>query len=726
LLRRADVRLVTLTGTGGTGKTHLAVQVATEVLGHFANGVTFVNLAPISDPDLVIATIAQTLGMREVSGQSLQQTIQAALRERQQLLLLDNFEQVVRAAPRLAELLAGCPQLKLLITSRVLLHLRGEQEIAVPPLALPPTTDDRYPTTDATCYAAVQLFVQRVHDIQPMFVVTPENARAVAEICARLDGLPLAIELAAARSKLFSPQALLTRLEPRLTLLSGGARDLPARQQTMRSTIDWSYNLLGAREQMLFRRLAVFVGGCALEAAEAVCKLRIENKELRTGLRDDSLLNSQFSILNSIEVLLDNSLLRREAHSDGEARFLMYETIREYALERLEASGELAIVQRQHADYYLTLVEAAEPELTGAQAQVWLSRIEHEIDNLHAVLVWSLRAQGSAEVGLRLAAALHWFWNIQGRFLQGRAWLEEALTRGGEIALAPAAEAKALLVIGDLMELQIDAADAAPLLARSIALYRQIGDRAGEAQALMHAGRIARLRGDLAQAIEDEEQSLLLGRSLGDTYVTIYALLSLGDAELDQGNLERATIHTEHTLSLARVAQEQFGSAFALCNLGRIALAQKDYPRAQDVFEECLAELQVLGERGLAAEVQLELGRMARALDHTAQAHQLLEEALTLCRETGMQRTGVACLAELAGFAGTLGVPARAARLFGAVEALRKAARIPLAPIHRPAYERDLAAARAQLDAQAWDTAWAAGRTLTIEQAIAEALTITR
>jgi predicted ATPase len=611
------------------------------------------------------------------------------------------------AASLIAELLASCPQLKLFITSRVPLRLRGEKEIQVLPLGLPNL--QQLPVLEhLTEYAAVELFIQRVQDIQPAFEVTTDNAHIIAEICIRLNGLPLAIELAAARSKLFSPKALLARLNPRLTLLTGRALDVPLRQQTMRSTIAWSYDLLSAGEQQLFRRLALFVGGCKLEAVEAVCN---DGNE------------APLELLDSLESLINNSLLRQVPGLDGEPRFLMYETIGEYAFEQMEVSGETVTLRRRHAEYYLALAETAAPKLTGAQQKMWLGQLAQEVDNLRAALEWSLRKQGSVEIGLRLAAALHWFWNLQGRFLEGRAWLEEALAPTQEPA-PPAALAEALLVIADMMELHIDLAAAAPLLAQSLMLYRQIGDRAGEAQALWHTGRIARSLGNYAQAIGFEEESLTLAREIGDTYSTIYALLSLGDAELDQGHLDRATVHCEEALALCRDVHDRFGSAYALCNLGRIALEQADNPRAQAAIEESLAVLRELGERGLSAEVLLEQGRLARALNNPVQAAQLLHESLTQLNELGMTRDVPACLEELAGVAVVLGKPARAAQIYGAVEALREAAGIPLASVYCAAYERDVVTTRSQLDPTVWERMWGAGRLMSLEQAITDGLSL--
>jgi len=439
LFLREDVRLVTLTGPGGVGKTRMALHVAEQLRAHFADGVWFVSLAPISDPDLVIPTIAQTLGLWEAGERSLLEQLQVFLRERQVLLLLDNFEQVVRAAMHVANLLTICSYLKVLVTSREVLHVRAEREFPVPTLSLP--DPKRLPDLVALSqYEAVALFIQRAQAARPEFQVTNANAPVVAEICVRLDGLPLAIELAATRIKLLPLQALLTRLGQRLQLLTSSARDVPAHQQTLRNTIQWSYDLLDAQEQQLFCRLSVFVSGCTLEAVEAISA---------------ALGNATLPVLDGVVSLIDKNLLQQTAQEGEEIRLLMLETIREYGWEALAERQEREAIQAAHAAYYLALAEEAERALGGPQQLLWLERLEREYDNLHAALHW-LRLQGSrvesggeaAEQALRLETALSWFWIMRGYQNDGRRRprplfldLEEALSAQEAEPISPSTEA---------------------------------------------------------------------------------------------------------------------------------------------------------------------------------------------------------------------------------------------------------------------------------------------
>jgi len=506
LLGRAEVRLLTLVGTAGVGKTRLALQVATKLVEDFVDGVYFVSLAPIADPDYVIPTIAQVFELREVGSQSLLDTLKAYLQDKEILLLLDNFEQIVAAALLIADLLLCCPRLKVLVTSREVLHLSAEYQFPVAPLALPDL--QHLPMLEALPqYAAVALFVQRAQAVRPDFALTAANARIICEICTRIDGLPLAIELAAARIKLLSPQALLARLEKRLQVLTRGVQDLPERQQTLRNTISWSYNLLNANEQRLFRLLSVFVGGCTFEAVDAVCRAS-------GGVAGD--------VLDGVASLLDKSLLSQLEQDDGEQedwRLYMLETIREYGLESLEASGEAEATRYAHACYYVSFAKEAEVELGGAEQARWLERLEREHDNLRAVMQWSLEdveeeeGRGRIEMALQLGGALRRFWIRRGHYTEGRHFLERLLGRSsGAAALL---RAKALLTAARLALGQGDYERGEELCEESLALRQTLGDTWGTAISIGSLGNVAHTQGAYERAIALYEESLALFRNLG-------------------------------------------------------------------------------------------------------------------------------------------------------------------------------------------------------------------
>ncbi len=705
LLWRPEVRLVTLTGTGGVGKTRLALGVAAAVNADFADGICFVALAPLIDPGLVLSTIAQALGVQEQGSRPLLEGLQDHLREKQLLLLLDNFEQVVSAAPVVAELLVAAPRLRVLVTSRTSLHLSGEHEFVVPPLALPDLRN--LPPPDRLLqYGAIRLFVARAQAAHSAFVMTGENATAIAAICQQLDGLPLAIELAAGRSKLFTPQALLSRLRNRLKLLVGGAQDLPLRQQTLRGTIAWSYDLLGQDEKALFRRLAVFVGGCTLEAAEAVCTAQ-----------GDLLID----VLEAVAALVDKSLLRQETQADGQPRLLMLETIREYALERLAASGEAEAVQRQHAIFFLRFSEEAEPKIRGAEHFLWRTRLEVEHDNLRAALRWTLESQ-EAEMGMQLAFSLVAFWRASNQDREGRNWCEQVLAQPGTSART-AARAMALLAAGAMTMFQGDLPQAQLLLEESIAIGREVGRAAKRTLALALAllAYGALLQGNLGAARELAEEGVRLFREVGEAWGTALALNHLGRATLELGDPVAARPLLEESAALFRAGNMQ-RLAMPLNTLGRVALRQGDDTGARAYCEEALAVARATGDELFIAEALAQLGTVALHVGDSGQATELYQQSLTLIWTRGYRECIAEDLAGLAATASLLGQPERAARLFGAVEALREVSGIRLSPLPRADYDRAVEGIRAHLDEATFAQAWEKGRAMPLEQAIAEAL----
>jgi len=560
-LSHPEVRLLTLTGAGGTGKTRLGLQAAAELTQQFEEGVFFVSLAAIRDSQLVVGAVAGTLGVKEAGGQPLLESLEYYLHEKRMLLMVDNFEQVLEAAPVVTELLSAAPNLKVLATSRIPLRLYGEHEYSVPPLALP--DPERPPSVERlTQYEAVRLFVERAQAAKADFSVTNDNAPAVAEICHRLDGLPLAIELAAARIKVLSAQKILEHLGNRLKLLTGGARDLPERQRTLRSTIEWSYGLLEEGEKVLFARLAVFAGGRTLEAIEAIC---------------DAEGDLPVDVLDGLASLVDKSLLKQEEGVGGEPRFVMLETIHEFAREKLEGSGEAEDLRRLHARYFLALAEEAEPALEGSQQQVWLDRLEEEHDNMRTVLSWSLGQGQDAELALRIGAVLGEFWYLRGYWSEGRRWLEEALTKSGRTPTA--ARARALQRVSWLAYLQGDldrAVEASQegLRLEGVELFRTgVGDStAAELQRVL--GMVVGARGELEREAELLEESLALSREVGSLRGMAVSIFILGAAWRVRGDLQRATQLLEEALTMFRKMGDQALIASVLTHLGFTFLFQ--------------------------------------------------------------------------------------------------------------------------------------------------------
>ena len=627
LLQREDVRLVTLTGPGGTGKTRLGLQVSAELSDLFANGVYFINLAPLSDPELVVPTIAQALGLEEVSGKSLFDLVSAWLREKHLLLLPDNFEQVVNAAVHVADILAACPNLKVLVTSRMTLHIRGEQEFPVPPLTMP--DPKRLPDlVELPQYEAVALFVSRAQATKPTFQLTASNAPAIAEICVRLDGLPLAIELAATRIRLFSAQALLAQLGQRLDILTRGALDAPARQRTLRDTIAWSYHLLNVSEQQLFRKVAVFVGGCTLEAIEAVCA--------EAG-------DAISSVMDGVESLIDKNLLRQIAQEEEEPRLMMLETIREYALEVLAEHGEMETTLAAHVAYYLRLSEEADRWLWGPQLFTWLERLEREHDNLRAGLSWSLErgsdkdAERRKEVALRFGGALHRFWFSHGHYSEGCSFLERALAASEDIATAE--RAKVAVVAADLLfaasSNQEDLLGGETVAEQALVLYRAVGDEVGIAHALGQLGRFALFRHEYVRAGSLLEESVALLKDLGNQWYLAWSVFILANAEVALGEHVKAQIHFEEALASWRAEGDKECSAIVLSYFADfLYFFQGDLITARSVSDDALMLLRELGSKqvveviGTSAEIALSQG-------DTSSASRLAEELSTLTREMG-------------------------------------------------------------------------------------------
>ncbi|MGI8426416.1 MAG: adenylate/guanylate cyclase domain-containing protein [Actinomycetota bacterium] len=663
-----STRLLTLSGPGGTGKTRLSIQAAAELLGDFSDGVFFVALAPITDPGLFQSTIAQTLGLQESRGRPIADALDEFLVDKQMLLVLDNFEQILDAAPEISHILTAAPGIKIMVSSRAVLHVSGEQEYPVPPLELPDYKS--LPSLEAlTQFEAVALFIQRGTAVKLGFEVTNENAPAVAEICARLDGLPLAIELAAARLRVLTPQAILDRLQNRLSLLTGGGSDLPARQQTLRNAISWSFDLLAPAEQCLFKRLAVFTGGWTFEDCEAICN---PNQELGVDTID------------GLSSLVDKSLVRQHQDRHGDSRFLMLETIREYGLEMLGAGNEEdALIKRRHAEAFMSLAQQAGSKLLGPDQDQWLNRLEDEHDNIRSALMWAIQTD-NARTGLETAFAVWRFWHLRGQLREGRQWFTDllALPTAG---IRDAARSKGLNGLGSLAYWQSDFEATAECYAEALSINREIVDEAGIAESLYNLAFLAAVGREYEKSKAFYEECQALNRKLGNDSAAAYARFGLSMVAWLEDDYEAGKKIANESLSAFTALDDKFGIANSNGILARIAIDEKDWAGALKTYAKSLDDFAEIGD----------MSGVSAGLDDIAAA------------------------------AAGLGLPELSVRLGGASEAIKQKIG-GRAPDSLTKFVDPREAARKTLTEAEVDQAWTRGQAMSADDAMVEARELIR
>ncbi|HEY3073137.1 MAG TPA: tetratricopeptide repeat protein [Candidatus Limnocylindrales bacterium] len=681
----ATAPLVTLTGPGGVGKTRLAIEVAGDLLEGFEGGAWFVELASLSDPAFVLQAVGSALGVGEEPGRPLLSTLVEHLQGHETLILLDNCEQVIGACAEIADaLLRACPGVRMLATSREGLGIPGEALFPVPSLSLPSV--DRPGVEELGQFDSVRLFAERAMAASPAFRVTSANGVAIAQICRRLDGVPLAIELAAARVRALTPDQIAGRLDDRFRLLTGSSRISVPRHQTLRATIDWSYELLADDERAVLRRLSVFAPSCSLEAAETVCS------------GEDV---AEMDVLDLLSRLVDKSLLVAEA--EGQGRYRLLETIRQYARDRLLESGEATEALRRHRDWYLALAEQAAPEFfRGIESRDWLERLEVEHDNLRAALQWSEDEPGEATAGLRLAAAFWRFWEIRGYLIEGRTWLERMLA--ATASDTSVLRANALTGAGILAYMQGDYAAASALHEQSLELHRRLGDRNAIAYAANNLANVAVLRGDYAQARELYELGVRIAREMGDDRGAAFGLMNMAEVVAQEGDAEGARRHFEQSIATFRRFGDRWGEAFALDNFGLVTCRQRQYDAARELHDQALGISRELGDQRGIARALTHLADVAAERGETPEAMALLRESLAIRRALG-DVPGVASAMEKVAWVLGANDPGAAARLLGCAEALRESIRAHVPPVARSDYEAGVGRLVAAMGAEAFSTA---------------------
>ncbi|HEY7873649.1 MAG TPA: tetratricopeptide repeat protein [Actinomycetota bacterium] len=662
LLLRDDVRLVTLTGAGGIGKSRLALELVERLRDKFEDGVSFVALSPITDWKIVELTVAQSLGLPEAKGRPVMDQLKEHLAGRHALLYIDNFEQVLPAAPMVSALLAAAPQLKVLVTSRAVLNLRGEYEYVVPPLKLPAPDNADLAQLDA--YGAIKLFVERAQAANASFELGPDNVHAVVEICNRLDGVPLAIELAAARVRILPPQSLLDRLSKSLDALGTGTRDLPERQQTLRRTIDWSFELLDEDEKRFFARLAVFVRGQTLDAVEAVCNLE-----------------GDIDVFGLICSLVEKSLLVQQMMPSGEARFYQLGTVRQYALELLIESGERDELRRRHGEYYKDLALQAEKELRGPNQVIWVEALEAEYDNLRAALAWA-EDQDDPELLLQLTASAWAFWQVRGHLSETARWASKALGKG------------------------------------------QTSESRARAEVLRAAGRVAHSRGDLERGKALYEEALEVWAKIGDDSGVGMSLKDLGNLAIEHDEYENARTLYEQSLALHRRAGNRVEEAATLNNLGVVGRLQENWDAAVDELTQSLELFRQIGDQQGTARCLLNLGGAYLGSGDAHKAGVLSRESLVLWRELGGKWDIVDCFEDMGSIAARTDRPADAARLYGAGDALREIVGATPSPFEQALMDQHLDRAKEALGEDGFRKAWDEGRSMSFDDAVDYALEV--